>query len=141
MLPPHDQWLKEFDCTFWGLDKLVEPALLQQNANVMERDMKETRDVLLQWAGPLQAIFTIYQLQVEITLPVSLTAAWLHGCQCLKVNPTAWKFQLMQHQPGRFRMPRSLLGNLPMFCKHVHTPSACAFAFLGVFLSGVQCRF
>ena len=65
MLPPHDQWLREFDCTFWGLDKLVEPALLQQNANFMERDIKETRDVLLQRAGPLQSIFTIYQLQVS----------------------------------------------------------------------------
>lgn len=64
VLPPHDQWLREFDSTFWGLDKLVEPALLQQNANFMERDVKETRDVLLQWAGALQAIFTIYQLQV-----------------------------------------------------------------------------
>lgn len=31
----------------------------------MERDIKETRDVLLQWAGSLQAIFTIYQLQVR----------------------------------------------------------------------------
>lgn len=64
MLPPHDQWLREYDCAFWGLDKLVEPALLQQNANYMERDLKETRDVLMQWAGSLQAVFTIYQLQV-----------------------------------------------------------------------------
>ena len=64
MLPPHDQWLRDFDGSAWGLDKLVEPALLQQNPNFLERDLQETRDVLLQWAGALQAIFTIYQLQV-----------------------------------------------------------------------------
>lgn len=64
VVPPHDQWLKDFDCSFWGLDKLVEPALLQQNPNFLERDLKETKDVFLQWAGALQAVFTIYQLQV-----------------------------------------------------------------------------
>lgn len=63
VLPPHDQWLRDFDGSAWGLDKLVEPALLQQNPNILERDLQETRDVLLQWAGALQAIFTIYQLQ------------------------------------------------------------------------------
>lgn len=66
VLPPHDQWLKDFDGAVWGLDKLVEPALLQQNPNFLERDLKETRDVLLQWAGALQGIFTIYQLQVRL---------------------------------------------------------------------------
>lgn len=65
VVPPHDQWLKDFDCSFWGLDKLVEPALLQQNPNFLERDLKETKDVFLQWAGALQAVFTIYQLQVR----------------------------------------------------------------------------
>lgn len=69
-MPPHDQWLRNFDGIFWGLDKLVEPALLQQNPNFLERDLKETRDVLLQWAGALQAIFTIYQLQVHVCLSV-----------------------------------------------------------------------
>ena len=64
VLPPHDQWLRDFDGSAWGLDKLVEPALLQQNPNFLDRDLQETRDVLLQWAGALQAIFTIYQLQV-----------------------------------------------------------------------------
>lgn len=64
-MPPHDQWLRDFDGTSWGLEKLVEPALLQQNPIFLERDLKETRDVLLQWAGALQAIFTIYQLQVR----------------------------------------------------------------------------
>ena len=42
----------------------MEPALLQQNPNFLERDLKETKDVFLQWAGALQAVFTIYQLQV-----------------------------------------------------------------------------
>lgn len=70
VVPPHDQWLKDFDCSFWGLDKLVEPALLQQNPNFLERDLKETKDVFLQWAGALQAVFTIYQLQVGSTTPI-----------------------------------------------------------------------
>ena len=74
MVPPHDQWLKDFDCSFWGLDKLVEPALLQQNPNFLERDLKETKDVLLQWAGALQAVFTIYQLQVGCS---SVPIKWL----------------------------------------------------------------
>ncbi|DBA76978.1 hypothetical protein WJX77_003816 [Trebouxia sp. C0004] len=70
VLPPHDQWLRDFDGSAWGLDKLVEPALLQQNPNLLERDLQETRDVLLQWAGALQAIFTIYQLQGEADVTV-----------------------------------------------------------------------
>ena len=78
MVPPHDQWLKDFDCSFWGLDKLVEPALLQQNPNLLERDLKETKDVFLQWAGALQAVFTIYQLQVVcFSTPIKCLDVWI----------------------------------------------------------------
>ena len=78
VVTPHDQWLKDFDCSFWGLEKLVEPALLQQNPNFLERDLKETRDVFLQWAGALQAVFTIYQLQVAVQTAPALSTSSLN---------------------------------------------------------------
>eukprot|EP00891_Asterochloris_glomerata_P007683 jgi/Astpho2/7683/fgenesh1_pg.00115_%23_75_t len=67
VLPPHDQWLRDMNMAAWGLDKLVEPALLLKDPEFLHQDLQATKDVLMQWGGALQAVFTVFQLQGDVT--------------------------------------------------------------------------
>ena len=43
VLPPHDQWLRDMNMAAWGLDKLVEPALLLQDPGFLHQDLQATK--------------------------------------------------------------------------------------------------
>ena len=43
VLPPHDQWLRDMNMAAWGLDKLVEPALLLTDPEFLHQDLQATK--------------------------------------------------------------------------------------------------
>jgi hypothetical protein len=63
--PTDNEWLNEMDLKSLGLDALVNPDLVAQNRAALEQDLHAVHNVLLQYAGGLQALFKFYDSQKE----------------------------------------------------------------------------
>jgi len=56
-------WLSDLDLKAYGLNELINPDLASANAHAVDQDLDATKDIMSQYAGPLQALFIYYGTQ------------------------------------------------------------------------------
>ena len=80
VLPPHDQWLRDMNMAAWGLDKLVEPALLLTDPGFLHQDLQATKVTGCPPCKQLQGFQSGPPAVAEVGPMIRATILWQQLC-------------------------------------------------------------